>query len=698
MTSCSSPAPPGSSARTTSATCWRHRRQVTVYDALTYAGNRANARRSRRRSAVPVRARRHLRPGRGRRRRWPGTTPSSTSPPRRTSTARINDPYAVRAHELSRHATCCATWPASVGVERFLHISTDEVYGIDRDAARSAETDAVRRRARRTRRPRPGQRPASRWATGPTYGLPGARAPARSNSSGRTSSREKVIPLFITNLLDGAKVPLYGDGGNVRDWLHVRRQRARRRPRPARAARSARSTTSAPRQRDHQRRADPPAAGLAGRDESFIEPVDGPPRPRPAVLDHDRQDRGARLASAEHDLDDGAGRDGRVVPRPTGRGGSRSKAAPSQRSDGAAARHRAPAGSSATTSCVAADGGRRRRRRRSTTPTLDVTDRDAVLGAVDALRARRRRQLRGVDGGRRLRGRSRAGLRGQRPRRALGRRGVRPRRRPPRARLDGLRLRRHARPPVPRVGRDRPAVGVRRVEAGRRARGAGARRPAPPSCARRGCAASTGANMVKHRAPPGRRAGRAAGRWRSSTTSVGCPTFTADLAPVLRRLAVDRRSAACTTSPTRAPCRGTSSSARSLRASGHDPALVRPIATRRAAIRRARRPVRPTACSTTPCCAAAGTAAAARLPRRPAGRAGRRACPDGLHPGRAGGVPRRHGARPRRARVCGCCSSASTPGCGRRPRRPTSPIRATASTRRCGGPGSSSATSTAGPG
>jgi len=32
---------------------------------------------------------------------------------------------------------------------------------------------------------------------------------------------EKIIPLFVTNLLDGLKVPLYGDGGNVRDWIHV---------------------------------------------------------------------------------------------------------------------------------------------------------------------------------------------------------------------------------------------------------------------------------------------------------------------------------------------------------------------------------------------------------------------------------------------------------------------------------------------
>src|SRR5690606_33694886 len=42
-----------------------------------------------------------------------------------------------------------------------------------------------------------------------------------SNNYGPYQFPEKVIPLFVTNLLDGRKVPLYGDGGNVRDWLHV---------------------------------------------------------------------------------------------------------------------------------------------------------------------------------------------------------------------------------------------------------------------------------------------------------------------------------------------------------------------------------------------------------------------------------------------------------------------------------------------
>jgi dTDP-glucose 4,6-dehydratase len=42
-----------------------------------------------------------------------------------------------------------------------------------------------------------------------------------SNNYGPNQFPEKVIPLFITNAIDHRSLPLYGDGGNVRDWLHV---------------------------------------------------------------------------------------------------------------------------------------------------------------------------------------------------------------------------------------------------------------------------------------------------------------------------------------------------------------------------------------------------------------------------------------------------------------------------------------------
>ena len=53
-----------------------------------------------------------------------------------------------------------------------------------------------------------------------TYGL-NVSSTRCSNNYGPYQFPEKVIPLFVTNLIDGAKVPLYGDGLNVRDWLHV---------------------------------------------------------------------------------------------------------------------------------------------------------------------------------------------------------------------------------------------------------------------------------------------------------------------------------------------------------------------------------------------------------------------------------------------------------------------------------------------
>jgi dTDP-glucose 4,6-dehydratase len=53
-----------------------------------------------------------------------------------------------------------------------------------------------------------------------TYGMD-VRITRCSNNFGIYQYPEKVIPLFITNLIEGKKVPLYGDGLNVRDWLHV---------------------------------------------------------------------------------------------------------------------------------------------------------------------------------------------------------------------------------------------------------------------------------------------------------------------------------------------------------------------------------------------------------------------------------------------------------------------------------------------
>jgi dTDP-glucose 4,6-dehydratase len=103
------------------------------------------------------------------------------------------------------------------GVSRFVHISTDEVYGSIESgswpenhllepnspySASKASADLLVRAYART------------------HGVD-ARITRCSNNYGPYQYPEKVIPLFVTNLLDGLPVPLYGDGLNVRDWVHV---------------------------------------------------------------------------------------------------------------------------------------------------------------------------------------------------------------------------------------------------------------------------------------------------------------------------------------------------------------------------------------------------------------------------------------------------------------------------------------------
>ncbi len=104
-----------------------------------------------------------------------------------------------------------------VGVERFLHISTDEVYG-SIDEGSFSEADALGPRS-----PYSAAKAGSdliALAYHETHGLP-VVVTRSSNNFGPNQYPEKVIPLFVTNLLDGRKVPLYGDGLNVRDWCFV---------------------------------------------------------------------------------------------------------------------------------------------------------------------------------------------------------------------------------------------------------------------------------------------------------------------------------------------------------------------------------------------------------------------------------------------------------------------------------------------
>jgi dTDP-glucose 4,6-dehydratase len=102
-------------------------------------------------------------------------------------------------------------------LRRFVQISTDEVYGSVPEGS-SREGDELRPRNPYSASKAGADRLAySYWAT---YNVPVIVTRA-SNNYGPCQFPEKVIPLFITNAIDDRPLPLYGDGLNERDWLHV---------------------------------------------------------------------------------------------------------------------------------------------------------------------------------------------------------------------------------------------------------------------------------------------------------------------------------------------------------------------------------------------------------------------------------------------------------------------------------------------
>jgi len=103
------------------------------------------------------------------------------------------------------------------GLRRFVQISTDEVYGSVPVGA-SRESDELRPRNPYSASKAGADRLAYSYFA--TYGVPVVITRA-SNNYGPYQFPEKLIPLFITNAVDRLPVPLYGDGANVRDWLHV---------------------------------------------------------------------------------------------------------------------------------------------------------------------------------------------------------------------------------------------------------------------------------------------------------------------------------------------------------------------------------------------------------------------------------------------------------------------------------------------
>ncbi len=100
---------------------------------------------------------------------------------------------------------------------RFLQVSTDEVYG-EVSEGRSTETDALAPRSPYAAAKASGELLVSAYAI--TFGLDTV-VTRGSNTYGPHQHPEKLIPLFTTNALGGHPLPMYGDGMQIRDWLHV---------------------------------------------------------------------------------------------------------------------------------------------------------------------------------------------------------------------------------------------------------------------------------------------------------------------------------------------------------------------------------------------------------------------------------------------------------------------------------------------
>jgi dTDP-glucose 4,6-dehydratase len=102
-------------------------------------------------------------------------------------------------------------------IPRYVQVSTDEVYG-DVPQGESRETDALRPRSPYAASKAAGDLLTLAYHT--TYGAP-VLVTRGSNTYGPYQYPEKIVPLFVTNLLDGERVPVYGDGMQIRDWLYV---------------------------------------------------------------------------------------------------------------------------------------------------------------------------------------------------------------------------------------------------------------------------------------------------------------------------------------------------------------------------------------------------------------------------------------------------------------------------------------------
>ena len=128
----------------------------------------------------------------------------------------LTDPFSfVHADVLGTAVLCDAA--CRHDHEAFLLVSTDEVYG-DVSTGRSLEDDALRPRSPYSASKAGGEHIAHAFAT--SHGLP-LLVTRGANTYGPYQYPEKIVPVFVTNAIDGMPLPLYKDGSAVRDYLHV---------------------------------------------------------------------------------------------------------------------------------------------------------------------------------------------------------------------------------------------------------------------------------------------------------------------------------------------------------------------------------------------------------------------------------------------------------------------------------------------
>ena len=223
----------------------------------------------------------------------------------------ISDPQDfIRTDVLGTHTLLEAV--RELGIGRYLQISTDEVYGSIDEGSFTEESPLC---------------PSSPYSASKagadlvvlsyvaTYGTP-ALITRSSNNYGPRQYPEKIVPLFVTNAIDGLPLPVYGDGLNVRDWLYVDDNCAGidlvlRAGEPGQVYNigGGHEVPNIELTREILR--------LLGKDEALIRWVTRPARPRPPLLHRLLQAQGPRLVAAGG-LRRGPRPHRRVVPHPRG--------------------------------------------------------------------------------------------------------------------------------------------------------------------------------------------------------------------------------------------------------------------------------------------------------------------------------------------------------------------------------------------